>query len=91
VESLFILWRITGDIKYREWGWKIFEAFEKWGKVGNGGGYASLDDVTQVPPPKRDSMESFWLVSSPLSLSALGMSDGVLGGDLKISLPFVWP
>jgi len=62
VESLFILWRITGDPKYREMGWKIFEAFERWGKVGNGGGYTSLDDVTQIPPPKRDSMESFWLV-----------------------------
>jgi mannosyl-oligosaccharide alpha-1,2-mannosidase len=63
VESLFILWRITGDVKYREWGWTIFQAFEKWGKVGNGGGYTSLDDVTQIPPPKRDSMESFWLVT----------------------------
>jgi len=66
VESLFILWRITGDVKYREWGWKIFEAFEKWGKVNGGGGYTSLDDVTQIPPPKRDSMESFWLVNPPL-------------------------
>ena len=62
METLFILWRITGDPKYREWGWQIFEAFERWGKVGNGGGYTSLDDVTQIPPPKRDSMESFWLV-----------------------------
>ena len=67
VESLFILWRITGDVKYREWGWKIFEAFEKWGKVDNGGGYTSLNDVTQIPPPKRDSMESFWLVK-PVSI-----------------------
>ena len=65
MESLFILWRITGDKKYREWGWKIFEAFERWGRVENGGGYTSLDDVTRVPPTKRDSMESFWLVSYP--------------------------
>ena len=24
VESLFVLWRVTGDVKYREWGWQIF-------------------------------------------------------------------
>jgi mannosyl-oligosaccharide alpha-1,2-mannosidase len=84
VESLFILWRITGDVKYREWGWTIFHAFEKWGKVGNGGGYTSLDDVTQIPPPKRDSMESFWLVSSTLNILTAGR-------DIKISLPLVWP
>lgn len=29
VEALFVLWRTTGDTKYREWGWEIFEAFEK--------------------------------------------------------------
>ena len=39
VESLFVLWRITGNQKYREWGWDIFEAFEKHAKVP-GGGYS---------------------------------------------------
>ncbi len=29
VEALFLLWRTTGDSKYRDWGWEIFEAFEK--------------------------------------------------------------
>ena len=29
VEALFLLWRTTGDAKYREWGWEIFQAFEK--------------------------------------------------------------
>ncbi|XP_076893272.1 mannosyl-oligosaccharide 1,2-alpha-mannosidase MNS3-like [Bidens hawaiensis] len=33
VESLFILYRITEDSKYREWGWSIFKAFEKYTKV----------------------------------------------------------
>ncbi|CAI9264016.1 unnamed protein product [Lactuca saligna] len=32
VESLFVLYRITKDSKYREWGWSIFEAFEKYTK-----------------------------------------------------------
>lgn len=33
VESIFMLWRITGDEKYKEWGWTIFQAFQKWAKV----------------------------------------------------------
>ncbi|KAK7245677.1 hypothetical protein RIF29_40525 [Crotalaria pallida] len=60
VESLFVLYRITEDPKYREWGWQIFEAFEKHTKVGTGG-YCSLDDVTSVPPHRRDKMETFFL------------------------------
>jgi hypothetical protein len=31
--------------------------------VEGGGGFTSVGDVMQVPPPKRDNMESFWLVS----------------------------
>ncbi|KAM1107989.1 hypothetical protein EV1_004651 [Malus domestica] len=60
VESLFVLYRITEDPKYREWGWQIFEAFEKYTRVDTGG-YSSLDDVTSVPPHKRDKMETFFL------------------------------
>lgn len=29
VEALFVLWRTTHDPIYREWGWTIFQAFEK--------------------------------------------------------------
>lgn len=46
--------------RYREWGWEIFEAFEKFTRV-DGGGYTSLDDVTTVPPHRRDKMETFFL------------------------------
>jgi mannosyl-oligosaccharide alpha-1,2-mannosidase len=30
VESLFVLYRLTGDQKYRDWGWEIFLAIEKY-------------------------------------------------------------
>ncbi|CAL1403150.1 unnamed protein product [Linum trigynum] len=60
VESLFVLYRVTEDPKYREWGWHIFEAFEKYTKVDSGG-YSSLDDVTGLPPRRRDKMETFFL------------------------------
>ncbi|CAK7350221.1 unnamed protein product [Dovyalis caffra] len=60
VESLFVLYRITEDPKYQEWGWRIFEAFEKYTKVDSGG-YSSLGDVTALPPQRRDKMETFFL------------------------------
>ncbi|KAJ3132736.1 mannosyl-oligosaccharide alpha-1,2-mannosidase [Physocladia obscura] len=41
VEAFFVLFRITGEEKYREWGWRIFRAYEQWAKIP-GGGYANL-------------------------------------------------
>jgi endoplasmic reticulum Man9GlcNAc2 1,2-alpha-mannosidase len=60
VESLVYLYRLTGDEKYREWGWKIFRAFEAHSRVASGG-YTSLHSVLRVPAEPRDKMESFWL------------------------------
>jgi len=70
VESLFYMWRITGDIKYREWGWEMFESFVKYTAVGDKEGFTSLGDASTVPPVQRDNMESFWLVSFIPSASA---------------------
>jgi hypothetical protein len=70
VESLFYMWRITGDEIYREWGWEMFESFLKYTTVKDGQGFSSVNDVTTIPPPTRDNMESFWLVCCfPFSLS----------------------
>ncbi|KAI1147041.1 glycoside hydrolase family 47 protein [Nemania diffusa] len=64
VESLFVMWRITEDPLYREWGWKIFQAFEKHTKVGENQGHTSVNNVNAIPPPLRDNMESFWLAET---------------------------
>lgn len=67
VESLFYLYRLTKDEKYREWGYEIFQNFVKYTKIINEDGkvsYTSLDDVTSIPPRKRDNMESFWLAET---------------------------
>ena len=50
----------TLHCRYREWGWQVFESFEKYTKVDSGG-YTSLDDVTTLPPQRRDKMETFFL------------------------------
>lgn len=75
VESLFILWRITGDPLYREWGWNIFKAFERYTNAGSGKGFTSLNDVDSIPPPMRDNMESFWLVRNTTK-SSRRLADG---------------
>ncbi|WOL02100.1 mannosyl-oligosaccharide 1,2-alpha-mannosidase MNS3 [Canna indica] len=80
VESLFVLHRITEDPKYREWGWQIFEAFEKYTKVESGG-YTSLDDVTVIPPHTRDKMETFFLGETLKYLYLLFGDDNVLPLD----------
>ncbi|RYG52419.1 hypothetical protein EON67_01280, partial [archaeon] len=63
VESLFILYRVTGDALYRDAGWRIFNAFEQWSRVPSGG-FSTLRDVTQAPPEQTDKQESFWLAET---------------------------
>lgn len=46
VESLFYLWRLTGNKTYQEWGWNIFEAFEKNSRIESG--YVGLKDVSTL-------------------------------------------
>ncbi|KAK8055336.1 glycoside hydrolase, partial [Apiospora rasikravindrae] len=76
VESLFLMYRITGDNMYREWGWTIFQAFQKHTRTPDRDGYTSLDDVRTVPPKTRDNMESFWLASTRhLCLSTRGVAE----------------
>ncbi|KAH9844498.1 glycoside hydrolase family 47 protein [Teratosphaeria destructans] len=64
VESLFYMWRITSDPKYREWGWQMFQAFLDHTKTPDKLAYSSINNVNEVPPPLRDNMESFWLAET---------------------------
>lgn len=43
VESLMYLWRFTGNKTYQDWGWNIFQAFEKNSRIDSG--YVGLRDV----------------------------------------------
>ena len=64
VESLYYMYKITGETKYQDYGWKIFESFEKYTKIAEGG-YSSINDVTHPNNPRfRDKMESFFLAET---------------------------
>ncbi|CAE7287578.1 Man1b1 [Symbiodinium microadriaticum] len=61
VESLWYLYLATGDPKYQDWGWSIFQAIEAFARVDSGG-YSSIQDVTvQTELDRRDEMQTFLL------------------------------
>ncbi|PRT54600.1 Mannosyl-oligosaccharide 1,2-alpha-mannosidase [Wickerhamiella sorbophila] len=64
VESLFYLYRLTNDPKYRKWGWQIFQSFEKYGRLEDSSGYTCLRDVETPNGERIDNMESFWLAET---------------------------
>lgn len=33
VESFFLLWKVTGDPRFKEWAWQVFRALDKWARV----------------------------------------------------------
>ncbi|ATY59985.1 class I alpha-mannosidase [Cordyceps militaris] len=64
IESLFLLYRMTGDTEYQESAWKMFESIEKHSRTTHGHA-AILDVVTVYDEGSRqqnldDYMESFW-------------------------------
>lgn len=77
VESLFYMWRFTKDVKYREWGWKIFVAFEKHCRVESGG-YAGIKNVASKNSPKDDTMQTFWLAETLKYFLMLFSEDSIL-------------
>ncbi|RHY27121.1 hypothetical protein DYB32_007034 [Aphanomyces invadans] len=65
VESLMVLYRVTKNETYREWGKVIFRAFERHCKLPQGG-YSSVNHVDSSAPTKffRREMESFFMAET---------------------------
>lgn len=58
IESVFYLYRITGDEEWREKGWRMFNAIEAATKTKYGN--SAIEDVTVKDSAKTDIMQSFW-------------------------------
>jgi len=80
VESLMILWRITREQKWRDAGWRIFQAFQKHCRISSGG-FAGLRDVTDINGAKDDTQQSFWLAETLKYLYLLFSPDDVIPLD----------
>ncbi|KAG8887664.1 hypothetical protein FRB98_009226 [Tulasnella sp. 332] len=62
VESFFILYRVTGEEKWRERGYHIFQAIEDKAKTEYG--YASIVGVDMARPSHMDTMPSYFLAET---------------------------
>ncbi|RLN60196.1 hypothetical protein BBJ29_001429 [Phytophthora kernoviae] len=82
VESLMVMYRVTKDEKYREYGREIINAFEKNCRLERGG-YASIGNVAKGPVHVgfRNEMESFFIAETLKYLFLLFSDDSMLPLD----------
>ncbi|CAF5217956.1 unnamed protein product [Rotaria magnacalcarata] len=63
IESLYYMYHLTGDKIYQEWGWNVFQSFEKYTRQTDG--YSSINDVRNKENVRpRDKMESYFLAET---------------------------
>lgn len=64
IESVFLMWRITGDREWQEAAWRMFERIEKVSRTDIAA--AAILDITETGEKmqRMDSMESFWLAET---------------------------
>ena len=85
VESLFVLWRVTGHWRWREQGWRIFSALVRHARV-DGGGYSGLHDVTRGEADRSRERED-WATR----LRHWAAQQGAAGGeDASLRFLFRW-
>ena len=62
IESVFLLYRMTGREELREAAWEMFQSIQK--ATSTDYCNAAIDNVTAGSPTLIDSMESFWLAET---------------------------
>ncbi|KAJ4318132.1 hypothetical protein N0V94_004568 [Neodidymelliopsis sp. IMI 364377] len=62
IESLFYMYRTTGETKYQDIAWDMFQAIANHTQTELGN--AAIGDVMKTPVETYDSMESFWLAET---------------------------
>lgn len=62
IESVWYMYRITGDAEWMEKGWKMFEATIKATKTRLA--HSAIRDVMMAKPQQQNEMESFWIAET---------------------------
>jgi len=62
IESIFYLHYYTRKPKYRDMGWTMWQAFERWSRTASG--YAAIPNVLDTSGKQEDKMESFWMAET---------------------------
>ncbi|EZA52137.1 Mannosyl-oligosaccharide alpha-1,2-mannosidase isoform B [Ooceraea biroi] len=78
-ESYFVMWRLTKDPKYREWGWEAVQALEKHCRVP--GGFTGLNNVYLVDSAKDDVQQSYFFAETLKYLYLLFSDDDLISLD----------
>lgn len=79
IESVFIMYRTTGEMYWREKGWVMFQAIQKHTNATYGA--SAIYDVTQNDTDLKDEMESFWLAETLKYFFLLFSDPGVISLD----------
>jgi len=78
VESYFLMWRLTKDKKYRDWGWDFVNALELNCKVD--GGYSGIRNVNHIAS-HDDVQQSYFLAETLKYLFLLFSENDILSLD----------
>ncbi|CDS03956.1 hypothetical protein LRAMOSA06911 [Lichtheimia ramosa] len=73
LESIFYFYRLTGDTKYQDMAWKIFESIEKYCKTS--AGYTRIGDVSNVDQVNPLDFEESYFFAETLKYLYLIFSD----------------
>ncbi|XP_003415448.1 mannosyl-oligosaccharide 1,2-alpha-mannosidase IC isoform X2 [Loxodonta africana] len=79
VESYMYLWRQTHNPIYREWGWEVVMALEKYCRTE--GGFSGIQDVYSSIPSHDNKQQSFFLAETLKYLYLLFSEDDVLSQE----------
>ena len=78
-ESYFLMWRLTKNPKYREWGWEAMQALENNCRVNVG--YTGIKNLYEVGGQQDDVQQSFFLAESIKYLYLLFSDDNLIDLD----------
>ncbi|KAI0468394.1 glycoside hydrolase family 47 protein [Xylaria cf. heliscus] len=62
IESVFLMYRMTGNTDYQEMAWRMFQAIRKATETDLA--FSAIESVTVADTVRVDSMESFWLAET---------------------------
>lgn len=62
IESVFYMYRITGEQYWRDVGWNMFMSIDSHTRAPHGN--SAIDDITKSAPDLMDQMESFWIAET---------------------------
>ncbi|RMZ70235.1 class I alpha-mannosidase 1A [Pyrenophora seminiperda CCB06] len=79
IESVWYMYRITGDSHWRDAGWRMFLVIDQ--HTSTVYGNSAIDDVTKMAPELNDEMESFWLAETLKYFYLLFAEESVISLD----------